>query len=155
MFDVEVGDKTFDEMHVDGGTVTEVFFYGHMINIENALHALGVADKPKTRIYIIRNNQLRVPYKATEIKLLPIGERALDSLTSMQGVGDLYRIYVLAKRDAIDFNLTYIPDDFVSKAKEPFDPVETKRLYKIGYRKARSGDFWMKFPPGLEKKSST
>jgi hypothetical protein len=36
-------------------------------------------------------------------------------------VGDLYRIYVLAQRGGIDYNLAYIPVDFHPKRTSEFD----------------------------------
>jgi hypothetical protein len=38
-----------------------------------------------------------------------IAARAVASLITTQGVGDLYRIDAIAQRDRVDFNLAYIP----------------------------------------------
>ena len=147
---VEVDGKSYDEMHVDGGVTSQVFFYGFMLDLEAAARAAGVArSDAKIRIYIVRNSQLRVPYEQVKPTLMPIASRAIGSLCSTQGVGDLYRIYTITRRDGIDFNLAIIPDTYVSNAKEEFDPEEMTRLYNLGYEQARNGYPWQKLPPGL------
>ena len=71
----------------------------------------------------------------------------MDSLIRTQGIGDMYRMYLGARRDNLDYNLAYIPDDFNVKAKEPFDPVYMKALYKRGYEMAKNRYPWSKSPP--------
>ncbi len=145
--DVEAGGQTYDEMHVDGGVLTEVFFYEDIFNIEEGLKNVGLKNRPEVKLYIIRNNQVVVQYEEVKLNLLSIAGRSLSSLTTSQGVGDLYRIYVITRREGIDFNLASIPEDFVPNAQEAFDPVEMKRLYDLGYTMALSGYPWEKFPP--------
>ena len=52
-----------------------------------------------------------------------------------QGIGDLYQIHALCLRDGNDFNLAYIPSDFIDKPSEGFDPVYMKKLLDRGYQK--------------------
>lgn len=146
-FDVEAGGQTYDEMHVDGGVVTEVFFYGNILDLDEAAKNLGIKRQGNDRIFIIRNNQIGVRYEEVELDVLSIAGRALSSLTSTQGVGDLYRIYAVTQREGIEFNLASIPQDFVPNPKEAFDPVEMKRLYDLGYNMALNGYPWDKLPP--------
>jgi hypothetical protein len=49
----------------------------------------------------------------------------------------------------MEFNLAYIPDDYVSQAAEPFDKKEMNRLFDIGFELGRSGKAWTKRPPGV------
>jgi len=146
-FDVEAGGQTYDEMHVDGGVVTEVFFYGNILNIDEAAKNLGIKRQGNDRIFIIRNNQIGARYEEVELDVLSIAGRALSSLTSTQGVGDLYRIYAVTQREGIEFNLASVPHDFKPNPKEAFDPVEMKRLYDLGYDMALNGYPWEKLPP--------
>ena len=145
--DVEAGGQTYDEMHVDGGLLVEVFFYGDILNIEEGLKKVGLKNRPEAKLYIIRNNQINIQYEEVEVDVLAIAGRSLSSLTTSQGVGDLFRIYLITKREGIDFNLASIPPDFVPNAQEAFDPVEMKRLYDLGYSMALNGYPWEKLPP--------
>ncbi len=85
-----------------------------------------------------------------EPKLAPIAGRSISSLIRTQGIGDMYRIYLGARRDGLDFNLADIPDDFDEKSKEAFDPEYMGKLFDLGYRLAKSGYPWDKVPPGFE-----
>ena len=66
-------------------------------------------------------------------------------------VGDLYRIYVVAQQDGIEFNLAYIPNEYDIGAQESFDQAAMKRLFQLGYEMARAGYPWQKRPPGLRE----
>jgi hypothetical protein len=71
-------------------------------------------------------------------------------MTKNQGVGDLYRLYVLAQRDGIDYNLAFIPLDFHSKRASEFDTKYMNQEFELAYNLARSGYKWHKYPPGYE-----
>ena len=66
-----------------------------------------------------------------------------------QGVGDLYRIYLAAQGNGVDFNLAYIPKSFTRELKEPFETAYMKDLYGVGYDLAAKGYHWAKTPPGF------
>ena len=85
---------------------------------------------------------------------MPIADRTLNGLIGSQVVGDLYRIYVVAERDGIEFNLAHIPEDYDIGAQESFDNEAMKRLYRLGYEWAKAGYPWEKLPPGLLDKPS-
>lgn len=145
--EVQVGTDKYDEMHVDGGVIVSVFFYGFMLNIEEARKTAGIKRRVNPRIFIIRNNQFRAPYKQVQRSLLSIAGRSLMGLTTNQGIGDLYRMYLITQRDGIEFNQTSIPQDYVYYSREEFDTVEMNRLFDLGYDMATKGYHWDKYPP--------
>ena len=67
---------------------------------------------------------------------------SISILIRTQGVGDLYRIYLGAKRDGITYQLAYIPDDFDYEPEEEFDPKYMRALFDLGYELARDGYYW-------------
>jgi len=75
--------------------------------------------------------------------------RAVGSLIHTQGIGDLYKIYLTAQRDGVDFNLAYIPASFTAPHREAFDTEYMRQLYALGYDLAAKGYPWQKAPPGL------
>jgi len=149
---VEADGTAYDEMHVDGGASTQVFFYGFMLDIAAAAKEAGVEKVPSIRLYIIRNAQIKSSPQQVKARLLPIAGRAVSDLLFTQGIGDLYRIYTIATRDGIDFNLASIPETYESQAKETFDREAMKRLFDLGFQQAAGGYPWRKLPPGLEEK---
>ena len=150
---VEANDKTYDEMHVDGGITRQVFFLHDVLRgFDKALKEKGIdAAKIKYAIYVIRNGYVDPLYKEVPDRLSAIAERAVDTIINAQGIGDLYQLYAFTKYGKGDFNLAYIPATHVSKAKELFDPIEKRELFDLGFKEA-SGEYpWRKRPPGLEE----
>ena len=150
---VQAKGKTYDEMHVDGGATTQVFFYGFMLDLPEAMRAAGVTADAPIHLYIVRNAQLKSDWQSVKPRLLPIAGRAVSDLLFTQGVGDLYRIYTIATRDGIDFNLASIPVDYTRQGKEAFDCAEMKRLFQRGFDMAKPGYPWEKLPPGLRDRT--
>ncbi len=150
-FNVEVDGKQYDEMHVDGGTITQVFFYGFILDLPAARREIFGKDAPKPggSIYVIRNGKIGPTPEPVRRFLLNIIEKSLSTTIRAHGFGDLYRIYAITQRDQIDFNYVGIPDEYVPEGKEMFDPKEMNRLLDLGFEMARSGYKWHMVPPGL------
>ncbi len=147
-FDVEVDGKRFQEMHVDGGAMTQVFLYPPSLKVREEAAAAGVTRE--RRAYVIRNARLDPNWAQVERRTMKIAGRAIDALLQTQGVGDLYRIYLNAQRDGIDFHLAYIPASFSAVSKEPFDPEYMTQLFQVGFDLAKKGYPWQKTPPAFE-----
>ena len=144
---VEAEGKQYDEMHVDGGTGSQVFVYPADADWPLITGKLKVHGKPQ--VYVIRNSFLDPDYQGMKRSVFPIATRTIDSLIRTQGVGDLYQIYALCERDGNDFNLAYIPSDFTDEPTEGFDPVYMRKLLDRGYQMALEGYPWEKAPPGF------
>ena len=144
---VEAEGQQYDELHVDGGTGSQVFVYPAAANWQLVTRKLKAQGKPQ--VYVIRNSFLDPDYQGIKRNVMPIASRTIDSLIRTQGIGDLYQIYALCRRDGNDFNLAYIPSDFTDKPTEGFDPVYMKKLLDRGYQMALDGYPWSKAPPGF------
>ncbi len=140
-FEVEAAGRMYTEMHVDGGVEAEVMLY------ENALKPFAAGVQRDRKLYIIRNEQVYPDHKYVKPHLKHIASRAIDSLIKSQGVGDLYRLYVYAHRDELDYNLAFIPRSFVAKPASEFDPAYMNALFQVGYQMANRGYPWSKYPP--------
>ena len=149
---MEADGEVYDAMHVDGGASVEVFFYGALFSIDTGLTTLGIEERPKVRLFIIRNSIIQHEFKPVKPRILDISARTITNLIRNQGIGDLYRIYVISQRDGIEYNLATLPDDYKYKSKAKFDPVdfdpnEMDILYEMGYEAAKKGYPWKKHPP--------
>ena len=150
MIKVEAEGKVYDEMHVDGGTRTQVFFYGGTLDLQAAARSAGFSDSSYLgNIYIIRNGRLSPEPKIIERKLMDITGRAVDTMIKSAAVSDLYRIYAFAQREKVNFHYIDIPDDLVIIEKEAFDPVAMNAMFDAGYRLGLAADPWENAPPGL------
>jgi predicted patatin/cPLA2 family phospholipase len=152
MIDVEVDGKRYQEMHVDGGVMAQVFAYPVGIRVKEEAAAAGITRE--RRLYVIRNARQDADWAQVERKTLSIAGRAVESLIHAQGIGDLYRIYATAQRDGVDFNLTFIPSTFDFPHKEEFDNEYMRKLYDVGYNFAAKGLPWAKVPPGFTPASA-
>ena len=149
---VTAGGKTYQEMHVDGGTSNEVFLMPAGLSLRELNQAFHVPVK--VRLYIIRNGRTTPEPSIVKATLPDIAEKAVSSLIKTQGIGDLYRLYAIAKRDGIDYNYIDIPIDFAAEEKSPFDNSYMRALYDQGYEMGRKGVPWKKAPPGLSRAGS-
>ncbi|MDT4834954.1 Patatin-like phospholipase [compost metagenome] len=147
MIDVEVDGNAYQEMHVDGGIMAQVFAYPPAIRINEVATAAGVTRERK--LYVIRNSRIDPDWAQVERSTVSIAGRAVASLIHSQGIGDLYRIYSTAQRDGVDFNLGFIPSSFNAPHKEEFDNEYMRSLYSTGYDMASQGFPWLKVPPGF------
>ena len=138
---------TYEEMHVDGGATREVFLVPTQFMASRIDGRLGI--NPVRRAYIIRNGHVSPEYKPVKARTLSIAGRAVSSLIKSQGVGDLYELFVFAKKNNIDYNLAYIPGDFLDTSTAAFDPVYMSKLYDLGYQLAARGYPWKKTPPRM------
>jgi predicted acylesterase/phospholipase RssA len=146
MIEVEANGQKYQEMHVDGGASAQVFVYPARLHLAEISEEYGV--ERERHVYVIRNGRLDPDWADTERQTMTIAGRAVSSLIQNQGVGDLYRIYALAQRDKVDFNLAYIPASFDVPLPEPFDQHYMQELYKLGYEMAKDGYKWEKVPVG-------
>lgn len=145
MIDVQAGGTRYQEMHVDGGTMGQVFVYPAALALEELALEEGI-DRER-RLYIIRNGQMKQDWATVERRTWAIGIRALSTLMRVQGLNDLYRIYMIAQRDDVDYNLAIISHDFNAPKKEAFDPEYMSKLFDLGYSMAAKGYPWSKIPP--------
>jgi hypothetical protein len=145
--EVSVDGRRYEEMHVDGGTTSQVFLYPASLDInrlaeEFRLHRGRIA-------YVIRNTRATPDREAVPNRLFAIVSRAVSTLIKYQAFGDIYRIYSGCRRDRIEFRLAFVPPEFDRKAKEPFDREYMTALFEFGFRQARAGYPWKTAPPGL------
>ena len=110
--------KTYDELHVDGGTSNQVFLLPANLTVKQLDPRFK--NKRTRQLFIIRNAKTTPEYSQVKPVLASVAGKALSSLTKTQGIGDLYRMYTQAQRDHTDFNLISIPENFHHERTETF-----------------------------------
>lgn len=156
MIDVTADGRKYQEMHVDGGTVAQAFLYPPSFTARQAAAGLGVSEAKfrasRRRIaYIIRNGRLTRPQETVERQTVAIARQAISTMIASSGVNDTYRMYLITRRDGVDFNLASIGDDFTVPYKGPFDQGYMNALFSYGFEKGRAGYPWQKTPPGYAR----
>ncbi|MGA9199150.1 MAG: patatin-like phospholipase family protein [Pseudolabrys sp.] len=153
MLDVTVDGQKRQEMHVDGGTIAQAFLYPPSISLRTGAARAGINEKilraeRKRVAYVIRNGRFVRPEESVQLRTIAIAKEALSTMIASSGVNDTYRMFLLARRDGVGFNLASIGDDFDVPYKGPFNKEYMQTLYDYGYQKGRAGYPWQKAPPG-------
>lgn len=142
---VQSNGKSYEEMHVDGGTTREVF----VSPVQAPFHDLDkLYDAPPLRrIYIVKNGKITPEPEVVQAQTIPIAARAIFTLIKAQNHGEIYAIYRRAQDGGAEFNFIAVPESFKGKAKEFFDPAYQRQLFDTGAAMGRRGVPWMKTPP--------
>jgi len=143
MIDVELDGKKYQEMHVDGGAIAQLFLYPPALEANRIL-------KRKRHAYVIRNARLDPDWAMSERQTIGIAGRAINTMLHASGHNDVMRTYFISQRDGVDYNLAYIGADFVAEKKGEFDQTYMQALYAYGYQQAKAGREWHKLPPTLQ-----
>ena len=145
---VRVGGKDYDELHVDGGVTRQVFIAPSILRLISPNPARKMANG--ARLFVIRNGRIDPQWAPVNENVLSVTQRSLSTLIKNQGIGDLYRIYSIAKLNGIDFDLASIPADFDVQTDEPFDQKYMTALFDRGYEMGSHRYPWVKSLPGLQ-----
>ncbi|MBW2278683.1 MAG: patatin, partial [Deltaproteobacteria bacterium] len=137
----------YDEMHVDGGATSQISLYPLGIDWGKVLEKMEVPGAPK--LFLINNGKLEPTWSAVDTgNLAEIGTRTIFSAIRSQGIGDLFRLYIGALRDGLEYHLASVPADFNAESREHFDPIYMSKLFDLGYEMAVAGYTWARHPPG-------
>ncbi|MBC7001519.1 patatin-like phospholipase family protein [Photobacterium sp. BZF1] len=138
----EQGGQHFDELHVDGGVIRQVFFAPSWVDLRDL--------KVEQNLYVIRNGSLKSEFQPVSYKLSRISERAINTLMLNQGIGDVEHIYHNARQQGINFNLAYIDEDFeTSEYVSPYSDEFMAELFEYSHEKMQQGKAWQAVPPSL------
>ena len=133
--------RTYDEMHVDGGTSAQMFLYPSNLDWARVMSILDVKGTPTA--YLIRNSRINPEFNPVRARLPDIAGRSVESLIRTQGIGDIYRIAAITQRDGVAVELTAIPSDApLDPGKEVFDPDYMSALFDFGYQRMMSNAAW-------------
>ena len=144
LIDAEIDGARFQEMHVDGGAIAQLFLYPASVD------PTALPIRRRQIAYIIRNARLDSDHAEIERRTITIAGRAISTMLAASGHNDVLRIYFVTKRDGVDFNLAYIGRDFKEPRAGPFDQTYMRSLFDYGYREAVDGRAWHKAPPTLQ-----
>lgn len=150
MLEVEADGVRYDEMHVDGGAVSQLFFTDATIDLLKARQKLGI-KAGGGHVYIIFNGYADPRPQQVERNLQKIAERAMLTLMTSHAVGDINRIYTDARAQNSGFSYVDIPATYVSQKKNFIDTSEMHHLFAFGEKLGASKNPWRKTPPHFEE----
>jgi hypothetical protein len=144
-FDVEADGRRFDEMHADGGLMSQVFGF-------SALYRLMVASgRTDARMFVLRNTIMSPQWQVMKPSLITLAARSIGTLTKTQGIGDVYRAWAVAREAGIEFFVSDIPASVLpEESNGQFDPIYMTQMYEAGFERATNGQIWTNDPPLLD-----
>jgi hypothetical protein len=140
--------KQFDEMHVDGGTSSQVFVYPPEFKLKELSKQYNY--NRERNLYVIFNSKLKPKGQVFKPGIRTIARRSITKLINTQGLGDIYRIYLTSQRDKVNFNMAFIPTEIEKKSNKVFDTDYMQELFDYGYKHMIDGYPWRQTLPGFE-----
>lgn len=146
---VHTNERHFEEIHVDGGAITHVFFPCRALD-----HLKASFTEAKTqpsgsgvKLYVIVNGAYHWNSIEVEDKILPIAARSIETVATYQSLCDVWRLYHLSQEKNIDFYLTYIPSSYSTKRSGIFDKEDMQHLFRLGHKQGLKDHGWADSPP--------
>jgi predicted acylesterase/phospholipase RssA len=139
-------------MHVDGGAREQLF----LREVVKAAYvaSIGPSDevslqaRRRSTIYIIVNGKVGVEQHCVKDGILPIASRSIEVLLDEAAVGDLFRVWALAKELDFGYLVNSIPDNFaLPSSSYEFDQQVMRALFKAGRKAGRLFEGWRDKPP--------
>jgi len=145
-FSVEIEDKTYYQMHVDGGIYTHAFMIGLFVNW---IDILKLSDKANhnfdVTLYTIANRKYRnrTYYDPVDQSPASIIGAYIETETDLLFDRSIYRLYTSCKQKGIKFRMAAVPKNInhVDDATE-FNPEKMTELFNEGYKNAIKGVNW-------------
>ena len=148
LIEVEADGQRYDELHVDGGVTAQLFLGYAGMDWRRISERLNVQGR--TTVYAIRNSKLHPPWQSVPRRLPAVASRSVSTLIKSQAVGDLAKLYVVARENDFDYQVAYIPDSFELESKEAFDRDYMRELFEFGYELSRQDRAWRTAIEGSE-----
>lgn len=143
LIDAQANGHHFKEMHVDGSVTTPVLTLPEAFLLRNERLGKG----PRLNMYILINNKIEREFQLVPNRTIDIAARSTSAVTKSLTRSILNETYDFARRSRFGFNVTYIDREVEQPSSPGFDTAYMRRLFDYGYRKARSGEFWVTVPP--------
>ncbi len=137
---VRAGDTVFEEMHSDGGSVSQILTVpeGWMTGDDNPQGSRG----PEINMYVIINNALMPEFSTTRNNTLVVMARASSTLIKAQTRSALLATYAYAQRNNIRLRVASIDTQLKYDMTDPFNTNYMRAVYNLGYGKMASGSLW-------------
>jgi len=145
---VNIEDKTYYQMHVDGGIYSHVFMVGLLVNWREILQ-LGHDKNEKfdTTLYVVANRKYRNRHIYSPVEQSPssIISAYIDMETDLLFDKSIYRLYKSSRKKNIKFRLAAVPEyeNSVDDSTE-FNPQKMQKLFDVGYQYGLQGINWQK-----------
>jgi hypothetical protein len=135
---VEAAGKTYEEMHVDGGTTASLVAAPDI----GAVIAHEFPQLRGARMYILINGKLGVPDETASMMTVSILQRSVGAALRSITRGNVEVAYAFARRHEMTLQATAVPIDYPFGGSLDFAPAAMKSLFDYGVRCATQNRVW-------------
>lgn len=145
LLNVAVQEKSFAEMHADGGATVQVFTVPEGILSRASSPQIG--GRSRSELYVLINNTLRPDFQIVKNDTLDVAARGVSSLVKAQTRSSLEATYAFTKRVGMGFHLAAMDHAIDHDAADPFNTGYMQALYRQGFDAAQAGRAWISALP--------
>jgi predicted acylesterase/phospholipase RssA len=144
MITAESGGRRFQEMHVDGGVMANVFILPPDL-IKKQTH---LAMKGRANVYVIMNGKLAPSFEVVDNRTTAIAGRAVSSMIQVQSRTMVQTNFALMRRSGIGVHLAALPVDADEGSSAGFNTAVMQRLFAFGQEQGAARTAWTSMPAG-------
>jgi hypothetical protein len=145
MITAQADGREFQEMHSDGGAVSQMLMPPQALLASSEMPASS-REREKVRFYAIVNNALMPEFDATRNRTLSAISRAYSINMKSQAQSELTALYNFARRTGAEFHVAAIDEQIPYSVLDPFDTEYMQAVYDVGYTRHLSGGLWKDTP---------
>lgn len=157
LISVNIDGVKYDEMHVDGGVVSQVFFLPDYFDASEAvdntrelIERLEFTEEThiNSHVWVISNTRLGAKWSETTPSFTGIMGRSIQTMIKYQRRNNIAQIYRQAQETESEFRHSYLPH-LIPEAQtdEPFNAGYMQYLYCYGYLRGFDYQHWEDTPP--------
>jgi predicted acylesterase/phospholipase RssA len=157
LISVNIDGVSYDEMHVDGGVVSQVFFLPDYFDTSEAvdntrqlIEQLDVSEDTQinSKVWVISNTRLAAKWNETTPSFTGIMGRSIQTMIKYQRRSNIAQIYRQAQETESEFRHSYLPHLIPEvQADAPFNSGYMQYLYCYGYQRGLDHQHWENTPP--------
>ena len=146
--EVEAEGEVYDEMHVDGGTMGQMVYFGSTIDWKAVLREVSGEQEPvdNSVLYIIIDGEIDHHHDVVPRRLAPIANRTIATMIKASTLSSLYKMFLHAEVNGYDFKYTSLPKTYEPLDDTPYDAEEMRRMFRIGHKMGMEGNSWLSTP---------
>ncbi len=146
LIEVESGGHPFQEMHVDGATVRQIY-----VAPDQLIYGGSAGPSPISDLYVLVNNKIDPAFKVVENSTVSVAARGLSTILKREGRSNVLASYAYAAQHGIGYHVAFIdadvPEPPSTDAAEQFSTTYMQTLFDRGEARGRTPSPWLSRPP--------
>ena len=146
LIEVESGGRSFQEMHVDGATVRQIYVAPDEVIFGGNRGAPGQIKD----LYVLVNNKIDPTFKVIDDNTVSVAARALSTVLKREGRNNVLSSYAYTASHGIGYHIAFIDADVPEPSGDPTNQFNTPYmtdLFARGEADGRRPSPWGSRPP--------